>query len=339
MIDVISVKILNVLTNTSLQMGVLVSLVWLLMWAVRIKNARTRCVLWLMAVLSAGVLPLISVFMPKAELALMSKNIWSREANLHILKERPVHDEERTPQKSPSFETSALSAAVSENMKRGLKANKANSQIPAPQISFPFSVTVVVCVVWLFGVFLMSLRLAKGYMDVLRTKRRASEILTGPIAAAFADLKNSMELKNVAIFASSDVQNPISFGIKNPTVLMPNNIAERMSEAEARLVLSHELEHIKRHDYLINLAQRILGAFFFFHPLFHLANNNLTREREFICDDWVIQATQDRIAYARCLTTLMENSLNAKPVGIAVAEFLRIRGENDFSRRFHDEIS
>ena len=337
MIDVISVKILNVLTNTSLQIGVLVVLVWLLMWAMRIKNARTRHLLWLMVVLSAGVLPSLSIFMPKIELPLTA-NIWSRRINQNAgLNAYPplASNAHVSAGKSAQPDGSVTNHPPVEAQVYLVKTQNLElaPQIPSKQKTRLFSMTGLVCIIWVFGVVLMSLRLAKGYAATLMMKGRAREILPGPIAVAFGDVKNRMGLNNAAILVSEDVENPISFGISKPTILMPQSLVGRMSVSEAKLILSHELKHIKRRDCLITLVQRILEAFLFFHPLFRLASNNLTKERERICDDWVIQETQDRIAYARYLTTLMENALNAKSFGVAVAEFARIRDKNDFSRR------
>jgi TolB protein len=83
------------------------------------------------------------------------------------------------------------------------------------------------------------------------------------------------------------------------------------------MILTHELAHIKRHDYLINLIQNVLMVIFFFHPLFHLLSRNLAKEREHICDDWVIDVTEQRGVYAECIVGLLEKALH-KPVNIPV---------------------
>jgi len=59
----------------------------------------------------------------------------------------------------------------------------------------------------------------------------------------------------------------------------------------------------------VNLLQRILQSIFFFHPLFQMASRRLTREREHICDDWVIRVTGKRDDYAECLIELVENAI------------------------------
>jgi hypothetical protein len=92
---------------------------------------------------------------------------------------------------------------------------------------------------------------------------------------------------------------------------------------ELEMFITHELAHIKRCDYLINFLTNMLRAIFFFHPLFHFMNRNLTREREHICDDWVIDTTNQRSGYAECIINLLEKALYQPvnvPVAIAMAE-------------------
>ena len=131
--------------------------------------------------------------------------------------------------------------------------------------------------------------------------------------------------KSVALKISPDIYTPVSLGIFSPTIILPDGVIKSpfgkggfRGISELEMILTHELAHIKRRDYLINLLQNILRAIFFFHPLFHLLNRSLTKEREHICDDWVINTTNQRSGYARCIVSLLEKSLH-KPVCVPVA--------------------
>ncbi len=129
--------------------------------------------------------------------------------------------------------------------------------------------------------------------------------------------------RSIALKASSEIYIPVSFGIFSHTIILPDGVIDGGSSDELEMILTHELAHIKRRDYLINFLQNMLKAFFFFHPLFHLMNRNLTREREHICDDWVINMTQQRSGYAECIIGLLEKALYQPlnvPVTIAMAE-------------------
>jgi hypothetical protein len=78
----------------------------------------------------------------------------------------------------------------------------------------------------------------------------------------------------------------------------------QLSPAQVETLLLHELAHIRRHDYLVNLFQLALEACFFYHPLFWLFSREARARREYTCDDVVLRHTSDPILYAQTLTNL-----------------------------------
>ncbi|MCA1624106.1 MAG: polysaccharide deacetylase family protein, partial [Acidobacteria bacterium] len=73
---------------------------------------------------------------------------------------------------------------------------------------------------------------------------------------------------------------------------------------ELEAILRHELAHVRRHDYLVNLLQSLIETVFFYHPAAWWISVVIRREREFACDDFVIQSGKDKFIYARALTNL-----------------------------------
>jgi beta-lactamase regulating signal transducer with metallopeptidase domain len=114
---------------------------------------------------------------------------------------------------------------------------------------------------------------------------------------------------SIALKVSSEVYTPMSFGIFSHTTILPEGLMDNKPDHDLEMILTHELAHIKRRDCLTNILQNILRVFFFFHPIFHLMNRRLAREREHICDDWVIQVTERRGGYAECILRLLEKAL------------------------------
>ena len=82
-------------------------------------------------------------------------------------------------------------------------------------------------------------------------------------------------------------------------------------------VLAHELAHIKRHDYLVNLFQLVAETLFFYHPVVWWTSKQIRIERELCCDDIAVQSCGDPIGYARALTTLARHQLAAPAVAMA----------------------
>jgi hypothetical protein len=94
--------------------------------------------------------------------------------------------------------------------------------------------------------------------------------------------------------------------------------------------VAHELAHIKRCDYLTNLWQRLIQAFFFFHPAVWFIGKQLAVERELACDDWAVKLTGEPRRYANCLTRLTELLRERKPLALAAGI---IFGKHVVSRR------
>ena len=116
------------------------------------------------------------------------------------------------------------------------------------------------------------------------------------------NLRSQFAVKRpVKLLISAEVDAPISFGWWRPCILLPAGVSLNQLE----LILNHELAHLRRRDWLVNLLVQVIGAPFFFHPLFYLVRGRLAEVREHICDDWVIQVTGRRADYAQCLVDML----------------------------------
>ncbi len=166
---------------------------------------------------------------------------------------------------------------------------------------------------WLFGLWaavasLMLLRLVWSYWSVLGLKRRARPA-EGAAQAQFKEVfKAYGGRRPVRLCVSPETGVPIAAGLSNPVILIPESLQDRLSEAELRQVLVHELAHIRRWDDWTNLVQKIAEAVFFFNPAVLWIARRLNLEREIACDDWVVSMTGAARPYAACLTKLVELS-------------------------------
>src|SRR5688572_32534263 len=78
---------------------------------------------------------------------------------------------------------------------------------------------------------------------------------------------------------------------------------------QLQAVLAHELAHIKRHDYLVNVFQVVAETVFFYHPAVWWTSKQIRIERELCCDDIAVRSCGDPIGYARALTALARQQL------------------------------
>jgi bla regulator protein blaR1 len=100
------------------------------------------------------------------------------------------------------------------------------------------------------------------------------------------------------------VDAPCMMGYFKPVILLPFTLSTYLSAEEIEIIILHELAHIKRNDYLINLAQQAMSVMLFFNPFAQLINRVINHERENSCDDIVIEASKKPLVYAHALLKL-----------------------------------
>ena len=159
---------------------------------------------------------------------------------------------------------------------------------------------------WLIGALLCFSRLAAG-MARLRALRRRSTIAPPSVAREVALLARRLGITGrTEVRFSADADSPLTFGALRPVVLLPSRLAGDMPADQVRLVLTHELAHIARRDYLVNLAQCLVESLLFFHPAAHWLSRTAREEREHCCDELAASVAGGRREVARALVALEE---------------------------------
>jgi bla regulator protein BlaR1 len=110
--------------------------------------------------------------------------------------------------------------------------------------------------------------------------------------------------KHIQIKFSELVNVPCMIGYFKPIILLPVSLSLHLSACEVEAILLHELSHIKRNDYLVNMMQQIISVMLFFNPFARLINKTINQERENSCDDLVVAKTGKPLIYARALLKL-----------------------------------
>lgn len=122
----------------------------------------------------------------------------------------------------------------------------------------------------------------------------------------------------VSVALSAVAQTPMALGWLRPMVLLPAAIVTGLTPAQLEGILAHELAHIRRHDYLVNLFQVLAETLLFYHPAVWWISRRVRLEREQCCDDVAVRACGDRCAYAESLAAMEELRFGATPA-IALA--------------------
>ncbi|HTL99346.1 MAG TPA: M56 family metallopeptidase, partial [Holophagaceae bacterium] len=159
--------------------------------------------------------------------------------------------------------------------------------------------------VWCAGVALLSARFAGGLLYLQRLTSAGVEPAPAEWHLVVARIAREMGLRRaVRLLRSFRVEAPMVVGWIRPVILVPAAAFTGLSPAQIEAVLAHEMAHIRRMDFLVNLIQSAMETLLFFHPAVWWLSSRLRGERELCCDDTAVALCGDRTAYARALATL-----------------------------------
>ncbi len=173
---------------------------------------------------------------------------------------------------------------------------------------------------WLTGALVFALRLLGGlwYVRRLRTDCR---VLENEWSALLKNLASRMKIGlPVALAESVRVNAPVVVGYLKPVVLIPVGMLSGMSTEQVETIFVHELAHIRRHDYLVNIVQSVVETIFFFNPFTWMLSAVIRREREFCCDDEVLRCHANSMAYARALASIEAARLERPVLALSLAQ-------------------
>jgi beta-lactamase regulating signal transducer with metallopeptidase domain len=159
--------------------------------------------------------------------------------------------------------------------------------------------------VWLAGVVVFSARLAGGWIAAARLRTRDSRPAPAEWQETLERLMARMNVtRRVRLLVSPRVQAPSVVGWLQPAVLAPVGALTGLAPEHVQALLAHELAHILRNDYLINLLQGVAEALLFYHPAVWWVSRQIRVERELCCDDLAVAVSGDVLTYARALADL-----------------------------------
>jgi TonB family protein len=189
-----------------------------------------------------------------------------------------------------------------------------------------FARLVLVC--WAAGAALALLRLAA---EALRLRRLAASACTDPVDrhhAIAAAVAGSLGVSSPCLLTSEQATVPLTWGMR-PRILLPAAALE-WTDDRLRLVLAHELAHVRRRDWAVHVAGEVICALYWFHPLFWMTRNRLRRDSEQAADDIVLNTGVTGPDYASALIEIVRAARQLpRPPAAAVA----MARESDLKRR------
>ena len=211
------------------------------------------------------------------------------------------------PSRTPTVAAASFNSSVSALGKAGPSESAAPAEaanaVPPSTPEHPLG-PFVILTVWLSGVVLLSLRLLGGWVVARRLVTRAIRPVSPEIHSLVRRVAGRMALDRVVrIFESSAVSVPVMVGWIKPVVLLPAAALSGLTPTQVEALIAHELAHVRRHDYLVNLLQSVVETLLFYHPAVWLVSARVRAEREHCCDDLAVGVC-DRLVYVTALADL-----------------------------------
>jgi beta-lactamase regulating signal transducer with metallopeptidase domain len=207
---------------------------------------------------------------------------------------RPANDTQRIPASSePSHQASAIEAITTASGSRSLSDGFWRALAP------------ICTALWLVGMTTMLIRMAVLVTGARRLADRP-RITDARVLDLVETLRGRLGIRRAIAVVDAATIGPAVLGILRPVLLLPAAIITELSPDCLEAILAHELAHICRHDYLVNLVQMLIEAALFFNPAVWWISRQVRREREACCDALAVGITGRPLTYAEALTAWLE---------------------------------
>jgi beta-lactamase regulating signal transducer with metallopeptidase domain len=164
----------------------------------------------------------------------------------------------------------------------------------------------LIVALWAAGASIFCLRMGLGALWLRRLRASAQHANQVHWQERLDALATRFGLRNVSLRLVSALDSPVAAGWLRPIVLLPTAVATRMPVELVEALLAHELAHIRRHDYLVNLLQNLVEALLFYHPVVWWLSHRVRAEREHVADALAAEAIGDPRRLALALSELSE---------------------------------
>ena len=176
-----------------------------------------------------------------------------------------------------------------------------------------------IVLVWFLIIFARSIQLMAGIHSVSYLKKTrvfdAGRYWDEKVIMLSAKLEIS---RTVSILQSGLAKVPLVAGHFKPVILLPLGLLNGLSTAEVEAIISHELAHVKRSDYIVNILQSFVEIVFFFNPAVLWISKLIREERENCCDDLALSCTGNKQDYIKALISCQEFQADAPELTLAI---------------------
>ena len=253
----------------------------------RRASAASRHLVWTAALLAALVLPVLSMALPRWQMAVVTLPSVASPAAAGE-NTSAAEREMAAAMRAKAIEPRGArlgSRLVRRSFSEGGSLGEGGGAAFPATISWPTAVLLV----WAAGAALVLGRLLLGLIAVQIIARRTTDAAAAPWLPLARELADDLGIFWIAFRRSERATMPVAYGVLRPTILMPA-AADSWTEDRLRIVLLHELAHVKRRDCLTHMLAQVACGLYWFNPLAWIAARRVRAERERACDDLVLAA-------------------------------------------------
>lgn len=186
--------------------------------------------------------------------------------------------------------------------------------------------TSFITITWMIGILLTIFYRIYGFSKIRLLIRQAQEAEESYWVSKIKIMMRKIGLKReITLLQTPGIDTPAVIGFLKPVLLIPVTFFTGIESAYIEAIILHELAHIKRYDYLVNIIQLIVETVGFFHPAVWWISNRIRRERENCCDDFAVDILGDKLIYVKSLVQLEEIRQNTTLITAANGSNLSYR--------------
>jgi beta-lactamase regulating signal transducer with metallopeptidase domain len=228
----------------------------------------------------------------------------------------------------------------------GMSALFAAPPFAGPAAASAFDWPQLIALAWLGGVLVCLLRLFLGWSIARTLLTNANVPVPASLARLLGELCRTLDVQGcVRLVIGEGNGAPAVVGWLRPVVWLPLAAVTGLSPEQLRVVLAHELAHIRRCDFAVNVLQRCIEALLFYHPAVWIVSATIRAEREHCCDDAALAVCSDRLVYAGALVELEAVRSGAPRLAMAASggnlarRVRRVLGREAHRRSWRDALA
>jgi beta-lactamase regulating signal transducer with metallopeptidase domain len=201
---------------------------------------------------------------------------------------------------------------------------------PSDESRFPASAGAAVAGLWVLSLLAHSFHLGRAWRRTRRLARGAQPLeIPDGFAPVVSRCRSVLGMRNGEILGSPEIASPVTLGACRPLILLPSPFFASASADETASALGHELAHVRRRDYAVNVLCEFLLLPVAFHPAVRCLRRRIAETREMACDEAVVESLVRPRAYARSLLSLAASAARiprpSTTLGVLDAQTLEVR--------------